>query len=161
MTLSSLVNQPPAKNFPSLEPNDLRPICVRILHNDDLNKDILNYDAEWYEGPNDSDISYSTDLINSHQDFDNITVWTNEISSYTNMIFQKSSQSMFPIQDLHQSIYEVKILRMRLNFDNPQMDSGANKNVTNDKSIIRKYIDINPIPIYGVDHHTAACHITG
>ena len=68
---------------------------------------------------------------------------------------------MFPMQDLQKSIQNVKILRMKLNFDNPQMDSGANKNVTNDKSIIRNYIDINPIPIYGVDHRNAACHITG
>ena len=63
--------------------------------------------------------------------------------------------------DLEKSIQNIQVLRMKLNFDNPQMDSGANKNVTNDRSIIRNFVDINPVPIYGVDHRTAACHITG
>ena len=50
---------------------------------------------------------------------------------------------------------------MRINTEEKQMDSGANKNVTNDKSIIRNYSPIQPIPIFGVDSRTAACHIIG
>ena len=42
-----------------------------------------------------------------------------------------------------------------------QMDSGANKNVTNDKRIIRNFTTITSIPIFGIGDDTAACHITG
>ena len=41
-----------------------------------------------------------------------------------------------------------------------QMDSGANKNVTNDRRIIRNCTTIDPIPIYGIGKNDAACHIT-
>ena len=41
------------------------------------------------------------------------------------------------------------------------MDSGANRNVTNDKTIIRNYIDISPIPVYGVEKNEVACEIIG
>ena len=63
--------------------------------------------------------------------------------------------------DLHTSIQDTRILRMKRNLDTQQMDSGANRNVTNDKAIIRNLIDITPIPIYGIDHRNAAYHITG
>ena len=90
-----------------------------------------------------------------------INLRTSDISSYTNMLQQKSSTSIFPLSTLEQSIRSTKVLRMRLNLDSQQMDSGANKNVTNDKSTIRNFTSLNPIPIYGIDHCTAACHITG
>ena len=40
------------------------------------------------------------------------------------------------------------------------MDSGANKNVTNDRQIIRNCTTITPIPIFGIGNDEAACHIT-
>ena len=38
-----------------------------------------------------------------------------------------------------------------------QMDSGVKKNVTDDKSIIKNYVEITPIPIYGVEKDEIAC----
>ena len=90
-----------------------------------------------------------------------IHIYTTYISSYMNMIHQNSSKSVFPMPDLHTSIQDTRILRMKRNLDTQQMDSGANRNVTNDKAIIRNLIDITPIPIYGIDHRNAAYHITG
>ena len=137
-----------------------RPICVRILNANDDSKALSSYDAECYDGYNDSDVAHLTHLNTSHQ-LDDINIHTTDISSYMNMIHQTSSKSIFPMSDLHQSIQNTKILRMKLNLDTQQMDSGANRNVTNDKAIIRNYADITPIPIYGIDHRSAACHITG
>ena len=42
-----------------------------------------------------------------------------------------------------------------------QMDSGANKNITNDLKIIRNFTTISSIPIFGIGDDMAACHITG
>ena len=51
---------------------------------------------------------------------------------------------------------------MRANMDdNGQMDSGANRNVTNDKNILRNYTEIKPIAVYGIGKEDAACHISG
>ena len=153
---------PPIENLiQNLDPTDVRPICVRIIHTEDIDQDRLSYDAECYEGNNDSDIYHLT-TFNNFPHFDqSINIRTTDISSYANMLQQTSSQSIFPIADFEQSLQHVQVLRMRLNFETQQMDSGANKNVTNDKSIIRNFTSITPIPIYGVDHRTAACHITG
>ena len=51
--------------------------------------------------------------------------------------------------------------KLQFNIDEPQVDSGANKSVTNDRNILQHFKEIPPIPVYGVGSDDIACHLTG
>ena len=74
---------------------------------------------------------------------------------------QKHSKHTFPLNELNGSNHDITILQMHLNIDNQQMYGGANQNDTNDKTNICNFTQLPPIPIYGVDKQTTACHIIG
>ena len=136
---------------------DIRPTCVRLIHMHDTNCDRTSYDAEIYEGTNDSDFHHLTTFDNTNE-YDN-DISTTDLSSYMNIVQNQSTKDIFPLVETTNAIQSSKVLRMRINVEDHQMDSGANKNVTNDRRIIRNFTSITPIPIFGVDNRDAACHI--
>ena len=152
---------PPAtvSNLTSFDKHDLRPLCVRLIHATDIEQDVLPYDAESYEGRNDSDFAHLTTFDDDTPLYMHLN--TADISSYINTMQQQSTDEIFSLHTIENSIHSSRILRMRININDQQMDSGANKNVTNDKSIIRNFSSIAPMPIYGVDNRDISCHITG
>ena len=71
-----------------------------------------------------------------------------------------TNKTTFKLSEIVPNSQSTKVLSIKMNL-HQQMDSGANKNVTNDRRIIRNCTDIDPIPIYGIGNNDAACHITG
>ena len=146
-----------AQDLQALPPDDIRPICVKILHEDDHRKDITSYDAELYTGNNDGNPDdYLTPI--DVDNMDHITIH----QLYTSVNFAQiydSHQNIFPMKDLMSHKLNTQMLTIKMNL-NQQMDSGANKNITNDQRIIRNCTNIPPIPIFGVGKNEAACHIT-
>ena len=150
----------PPPSYDSFQPSEnLRPIYVKMVHSEDINKNLLSYDAEYYEGTNDSEfINHLTDLTEPELD-DDLTLA--DISAYVNTMHTKTTQDTFSLHHIETSLHSTRILQMKINLQDQQMDSGANRNVTNDRSIIRNYSTITPIPIFGIDNREAACHIIG
>ena len=143
---------------PVLSQDDIRPICVKILNADDHLKDITSYDADFYFGTDDGNYNYLTNIDTNM----NSTPTTSDISSYNNLTHPTSLlNNVFPLaQCCPQDSDTTKILKIKTDLTQ-QMDSGANKNVTNDPKILRNFTTIGSIPIFGIGDHTAACHITG
>ena len=48
-----------------------------------------------------------------------------------------------------------------MKIEEPQIDSGANKSVTNDKSILHRFTNIEAIPVFGVEKDEVACTLIG
>ena len=150
-----------SKTMDSLSPlaiDDIRPVCVKILDADDHMKDITSYDAELYHGNNDGNLNYLTTTDIEHIDH----ISTQLLYTSVNLAqIDDSTQTNFRINDLVSSTTSntSKILKIKMNL-NQQMDSGANKNVTNDRRIIRNSTIISPIPIFGIGNTDVACYIT-
>lgn len=51
--------------------------------------------------------------------------------------------------------------RLDMQIELQQMDSGANRNVTNDRSIREQSRNISRIPVYGAGNKETACYLTG
>ena len=136
----------------------MRPVCIRILRDDEHNKDLPSYDAELYSGQNDGNNNYLTN-IDTNLD---TTPSTFDISTYNILTQQHENRNnVFPLENCcPQQDNMTKVLQIKMNLTQ-QMDSGANKNVTNDIKIIRNFTTITSIPIFGIGDDTAACHITG
>ena len=135
---------------------DIRPTCVKILDADDHVKDITAYDAELYTGNNDGDKDHLTNIMVTDPE----DISTTDLYTTVNMaqLIDKNKQT-FNMDDLEPNLSATKILSIKMNL-HQQMDSGANKNVTNDRRIIRNCSNITPIPIFGIGNDDAACHIT-
>ena len=139
-------------NMSHFDPLDLRPVCVKILQVDDHITDAISYDAEIYNGTNDG---YSNDNLTNIDDDDPETISTSELYTSINIAqIHDPTKTMFHISDLLPN-NNVNILKIKMNL-NQQMDSGANKNVTNNEKIIRNFVKITPIPIFGVGNNDAA-----
>ena len=137
-------------------PIDLRPTCVKILDADDHIKDATSYDAELYNGSNDGNTEYLTNITED----DPQDISTEELYTTINLAqLTDTTKRTFDIDGLDPSQSTTQILSIRMNLQQ-QMDSGANKNVTNDRRIIRNCTTIAPIPIFGIGNDEAACHIT-
>ena len=53
---------------------DIRPTCVRIVKMEDIDKDLLSYDAEYYKGKNDGENNiHLTTSVENEQDMEDIT----------------------------------------------------------------------------------------
>ena len=134
-------------------------MCIKILNAEDHAKDITAYDAEAYIGHDDGNYqSYLTDFDNDTND--NAT--TTDISTHHILHYPiDSSTHIFPMQDCTTThTNTTKILQIKMNLTQ-QMDSGANKNVTNDTKIIRNFTPLISTPVFGIGDDTVACHITG
>ena len=108
-----------------------------------MEKDLLSYDAEYYEGNNDGDyITHLNTFVEDDHDTEDILQQADEISASINILHQQSKKEIFSLDEIQALICNTKILKMCMNTEEKQMDSGANKNVTNDKSIIRNYSQI-------------------
>ena len=62
---------------------------------------------------------------------------------------------------MDRTLQSVYIHNLCFNVNEPQIDSGANKSVTNDRTILQQFTSITPIPVYGVDSTDIACQLTG
>ena len=145
-----------ARNPFDYNPTDIRPICVKILDADDHVKDKTAYDAELYTGKNDGDITHLTTITDT--DLEHIS--TTDLYTTINLAqLSDTTKHTFTMEELQPSAPNIQVLSIQMNL-HQQMDSGANKNVTNDRRIIRNCTTINPIPIFGIGNDDAACHIT-
>ena len=141
----------------NLYPCDLKPVCVKIINVDDHVTDATSYNAELYTGNNDGYSQHNLTNINTDDDRDSIS--TSELYTSINIAqIQDSTQNTFSLKDL-MSHDTAHVLKIKMNL-NQQMDSGANKNVTNNEKIVRNFVTIKPIPIFGVGNSDAACYIT-
>ena len=141
----------------------LTPICVRIIDFDEDKRDITFYGAELIDEINDC-ISHLTTQLASLVDRDK-SVEIDKLSAYLNTAQQCDHDiSCFNYSDAITKTNDdhAWVLNMRVNMDkSSQMDSGANRNVTNDKNILRNFIRLDPIAVFGIGKEDAACHITG
>ena len=142
---------------------NLAPISVRIIDVHEENRDITSYDAELIEDINDGLSNLNTQSNGSHEPDE--TVEIDKLSTYLN-VAQHCDNTLdtfdYKTTLLQTNETQAAVLNMRTNMeDNGQMDSGANRNVTNDKNILRNFTNINPIAVFGIGKDEAACHITG
>ena len=113
----------------------LRPTCIKIINAEDNEKSITLYDAELFEGVNDSDQHIHLTKPQTEINLTHVNIM--DISTNINLHHQQNiKNNIFSIKDLMTPVDHGKILQMRINIDKKQMDSGANKNVTDDKSIL-------------------------
>ena len=141
----------------NFNPTILRPICVKLIQVDDHLKDITLYDAELYNGIHDGYCTNNPTTI----DLDDVpTISTTQL--YTSINYAQiddDTNNIFHLDELVHDENNLRILKIQMNL-NQQIDSGANKNVTNDTRILRNLSQIKSIPIFGVGNNEAACHIT-
>ena len=120
----------------------------------------MSYDAELYNGMNDKD--NNNPLTIPYDTYSKISLNIADISAYINLHQQQNTtQNVFSIDDFTPLPDYGVVLQMRVQTDRKQMDSGANKNVTDNKSIIKNFINIKPIPIFGIEKDEVACDIIG
>ena len=83
-----------------------------------------------------------------------------QISKFINLLQKKkSTQEIYSIDDIAKCIDMGRVLQINIHIECQQMDSGANKNATNDKSIICKFLSTTPIPVVGVGDRQVTCEI--
>ena len=144
---------------PILTKTDLAPVCIKILDADDHSKDLPSYDAEVYNGNDDG--NYYCSLTNIDNE-NNSEATATDISTYHILHHPPGSSNLtFPMSACtNTNTDSTKILQIKMNLTQ-QMDSGANKNVTNDTKLIRNFTPITSTPVFGIGDDTIACHITG
>ena len=123
------------------------------------------HDTDLFDEINDDDVRHLTKF--------NTMPTSKQMSSYdltsTINVLTLSNQSTTPsnqlnsytFQQLDNTIQECYLHKLCFNIDEPQIDSGANKSVTNDQTILQYFKQITPIPVYGVGTEDVACHLTG
>ena len=121
------------------------------------------YDADTFDDFNDDVSPHLTqirDAVTSHHP---TTPTLSQIDAVINnlQIQSPTSTASYTFQDLHHHYDHAYIKKLRFRIEEPQMDSGANKSVTNDKSLLRDYCTIEPIPVYGVGDNEVACNLVG
>ena len=144
--------------------DNLSPICVRIIDVAEDERNITSYDAELIEEINDGNTHLTTQST-SVDEQDKDTVEIDKLSAFLNTAQQcDHDTNCFDYCDtITKTNYaQPRVLNMRVNMDeSSQMDSGANRNVTNDKHILRNFTKLDPIAVFGIGNEDAACHITG
>lgn len=137
---------------------DIKPTCIRIVEATDQDKSLTSYNAETYEGVNDSDTV--DHLTKPHTATTRINIAS--ISKCINLHQQADpTKQSYSLTELSNNIDDITILKMRMNLEQKQMDSGANKNVTDDCSIIRNYTQVKQMAVYGIKKDEVACQIIG
>ena len=63
--------------------------------------------------------------------------------------------------DLHDHFHHTDVNKLLFLVDEPQLDSGTNKNAIDNKTRLRDYVTITAIPDYGVEKKEIACHLIG
>ena len=120
-------------------------------------KDLASYDAEIYNGEYDGMCNDNLTTIDTNEVE---TISTTQMYTSVNLAqLHDTSLTVINMNDLVKRDHLTQILSIKMNL-HQQMDSGANKNVTNDRQIIRNFCAIKSIPIYGIGTSDAACHIT-
>ena len=145
-----------AKN--TFDIDNIKPTCVKILTADDYDKSLISYDAEVYEGGNDSNIISCSTIPQQPR----VSINISEISTSINLHQQQNpSHHVYSLEHLSERLLSNPVVQMRINLEQQQMDSGANRNVTDDKHIIRNYLTIKNIPVFGIGRDEVACEIVG
>ena len=146
----------------NLKHKQYKPIFVRVIDLDEYNQDILSYDANLYEGRNDgANIIHLTCPHEMEQVYlcpSNCDILT--CSSIHNDSTIDALSHSYENPNVTYNPQNVCCMQMNVT-EKQQIDSGANKSVTSDKSILYEYTALSPIPIYGVEKDTIACHIIG
>ena len=152
-------------HIPNTEASVATPKCLKILDYDAYSSGKHLHDIEAYDDLNDDDLCHLTNINDNIPTYDEIssqviTTSTNVMQSPTNHSSTWNSMSC-TFRDMDRTLQSVYIHNLRFNVNKPQIDSGANKSVTNDRTILQQFTSITPIPVYGVDDTDIACHLTG
>ena len=128
------------------------------FNTDDYVKSLISYDAEVYEGGNDT--NFTTCLtIPQHP---NVYITISQISTSINLHQQQHpTQQVYSPENLSTQLDSNPIVQMRINMEKQQLDSGSNRNITNNNHIIRNYSTIKFIPVFGIGRDEVACEIVG
>ena len=139
--------------------------CLRIIDYEEYKRNTHVHDADLYDDINDDDVHHLTHIdeqpshVNSVHDISHGDLTTIvKIAHSTNSSAVPSSCSFHALND---TIHNCHIHNLQFNLDEPQIDSGANKSVTNDRHILQTYKSITPIPVFGVGKDAIACHLLG
>ena len=126
---------PPLQQFSDyMSSQDINQQVVRLIDIDDHNKGLLTYDAELYEGRHDgvNTIHLTRPYPQQHH------TATTSIHDHTiNINLTCLRQDHTPIATFtdYKNLYQTSNICMRVQTDEQQIDSGANKSVTDDKTI--------------------------
>ena len=151
---------PPLPHFSDfMSTQDITPQVVRLINVDEHNKDLLNYDAEVYEGRHDG-VNIHLITPYNQQPYHLPTCDYDPSISINLTCLKQHPTTIITIND-YKDISIQSTCCMRVRTDEQQVDSGANKSVTDDKNIIMNYQPIGPEPIFGVEKDQVACQIIG
>ena len=145
-------------------PGSNPPTCLKIVGFDDYTTQRHTYDAEIFDDFNDDVIAHLThvknDALIQHDQPPTLTQ-INAVMSDTHSTSKTPTSYSSTFSDIHNSFQQTHVTKLRFLIEEPQLDSGANKSVTNVKTLLRDYQDITPIPVYGVEKDEVACHLIG
>ena len=130
---------------------------VRICTTEEYDQDKHLTDTELYQGSPAFDIAHHHIEDPDIEDAVIKTLPADEILSYIKMV--DNNNTTFTESHLQHHIDNHRQLNMQVMAQ--QMDSGANRNVTNNKAILHQYRNISKIPVYGVGKDDVACYLTG
>lgn len=98
----------------SFDVNSIKPTCIKVLDATDEDKSLLAYDAEIYQGDNDSSIDncLTTTLNND------VCVTISQLSTSINLHQQQNrSQHFYSINDISLTLSHNAIVQMRINIE--------------------------------------------
>ena len=134
-------------------------MCLKIVSYDEYSTDAHLHNTDLFDEINDDDICHLTHINNVPTTH---TMSSHDIATSVNVIDTLQSQSpSCTFKQLDDAVRSCYLHKLQFNIDEPQIDSGANKSVTNDKNILQHFKAISPIPVYGVGNDDVACHLTG
>ena len=123
------------------------------------------HDIDSYDDLNDDDVCHLTNINDTIPTYDEIS--SQDITTSINVMKSPTDHSDIhnsiscTFSDMDRTLQSVYIHNLCFNVNEPQIDSGANKSVTNDRTILQQFTSITPIPVYGVDSTDIACQLTG
>ena len=121
------------------------------------------YDADTFADFNDDISPHLTQITDSALSTQSSTPTLSQVDAVVNNLQLRHlpSTPTYTFQDVSDEYHQTHVKRLRFRIEEPQMDSGANKSVTNDKSLLRDFTTIDHIPVYGVGNQNVACHLIG
>ena len=135
---------------------------VKVCTVEDESQDKHLYDTDMYQGQPLEEYNIREDATedDTQDDCPNTEQYSaNDIIAYINTISTTINTTVFTAKQLQDHINNHRKLNMQVQLQ--QMDSGANRNVTNDKGLLQQYRNISKIPVYGVGKEAAACYLIG
>ena len=142
-----------------------KPKCLKILDYDAYSSGTHLHAIDSYNDFNDDDLCHLMNINYNIPKCDEIS--SQDITTSIHVMHSPTDNSntvdsiSCTFRDMNRTLQSVYIHNLRFNVNEPQIDSGTNKSVTNNRTILQQFTSITPIPVYGVDDKDIACHLTG